>query len=492
MAQVVDFPFVPDNKKPPAEIPIRFRYDLTMQRELTVRADDGQPISDAIVDLEKVEDLAANRRIRLGTYKTSDAGQLRLAGGAEQLIEVFVYADGYEPRRAIWSPGMPLSLTLTPQDASLSFKTPPSAELARIRLAANPNIVRTINLRTAAQTLLAPGEYEVTTYDDRGMVLGYQRINLRTAESKVVDLSADQRPRLTVRFPSTGWKSGIEESTPRGGSVNWMAMIAVAGALEFEDVPATTVQSSTDREDVYLLSRAGRMQVQVQNGDSPILWREINVAPDESLVIDVPAERATLEAPSNFDPGRGHVHGIAGPRMQLIANDPSRWSITEFLPKQSKSGIFTISGIPPGDYRLYHHLFNGRADAASAAWGGVDVHLTAGKTTRIASLKTKLGDLRVRLSDVSGSPINNATLRIRDRMSDSWRQIEENPAQLEQAGLPIPYPPAVRIVDGRATLSQIRSGWLEFLVERDTGSAYAYTMPVTLGQDLNVTVPADK
>jgi hypothetical protein len=496
LAQNSELPFLAPDKQPPAEVPLRFRFDSSGQRILTVRSG-GRPLPDAIVDVEKVDDLAKNSRIQLGTYTTSASGELRLGGGTGQLVEVFVYADGHEPRRAIWTPGVPLTLDLTPRNAIVSFG--PGAALARIRPVENSSAVITANLTTTTQTRLAPGEYDITTYSDRGAVVGYQRITLNAAEAKTIDPAVDKRPRLTVRFPAAGWQSAVTESTPRGGAVNWAAMIVAVGTLQLNDVPATRTQSSP-QEDVYLLSWAGRMQVHVQRKDSPLMWREINVLPAESLSIEIPAEQATLEAPSNFDPGKGNEHGVAGPRLQLIAADLSGWSITEFIPRQNKEGVFTIGGIPPGDYRLYHHLFNGNVtyrtngkdttyNRPASAWGGVAVHLTAGKTTRIAPLNGKLGELSVHLSDPAGRPIENATLRIRDRMSDSWRQFAENPAQVEEPGHPIPYPTAVRIVDGKATLPQMRSGWLEFAVETDAGPAYSYTLPVQLGQELQVSVP---
>jgi hypothetical protein len=83
----------------------------------------------------------------------------------------------------------------------------------------------------------------------------------------------------------------------------------------------------------------------------------------------------------------------------------------------------------------------------------------------------------------------HATLRIRDRMSESWRQVEENPAQLEQAAHAIPYPAAARIVGGRATLPHVREGWLDLFVESDDGPIFSFTVPINSKRDLSLTLP---
>jgi hypothetical protein len=280
-------------------------------------------------------------------------------------------------------------------------------------------------------------------------------------------------------------------------------MIVGGGTLSVRDVSATLVQE-TAQEAVYVLSRAGRMHVELRRTapGSPILWREIDFHPGESLVIDGPREDATLKgAMSTFIPGSGHVHGIAGPRMQLIADSPSEWSATFYIPSTEAGGGFTITGVPPGEYHVYHHLigrpktytYNGRSETYMepiAAWGGVPVKLVPGVTVQLRDFaEDSISQLIVRVTDQNGRPIERATIRIRDRMSDSWRQVEENPAQLEQAGYPIPYPASARVLNGSAVLPNIRSGWLEYAIETDTGPSYSYTSPVTLGQELRVIVP---
>lgn len=94
------------------------------------------------------------------------------------------------------------------------------------------------------------------------------------------------------------------------------------------------------------------------------------------------------------------------------------------------------------------------------------------------------------MTDAKGLPVEHATLRIRDRMSESWRQVEENPVQLEQAAHPIPYPAAARIVGGRATLPRVREGWLDLSVESDTGAIFSFTVPVSPKRELSLTLPS--
>lgn len=488
------------DEKPPAEVPVEFQFDTRVQRQLTVRAG-GRPLPGATVDLEWVENLNKDSRRQVATYRTPANGEISLTGGGDRLIEVFVYADGYEPRRARWNVGVPLMLDLSPRDATISFVNRESAALARVRPAGLPGTVRSVKLGVEGSSVkVAAGEYDITTYNDRGSVLGYQRTRVAAGET-TIEAAVDQRPRLTLHYSKAGWQSSVSDSTPRGGAVGWAAMISVAGTLTVRDVPATLIRE-TSGEAVYLLSRAGRVHVEARRAASPTLWRDLEVGPGESLVIDVPRDEATIEgAMSSYDTGTGNIHGIAGPRIQLIADDPSAWSVTEYLPVKEKDGGFRIRGVPPGEYHVYHHLiaepktyvYDGKAQtytAPTAAWGGVAAKLIAGETARLRDFAgDTLGNLSVRITDGAGRPVEQATLRIRDRMSDSWRQMEESPAQIEQAGQPIPYPASVRIVAGRAALPNIRSGWLEFAVETDAGPSYAYTMPVTLGQELQVTIP---
>ena len=490
-------------QNPPAEVPVSFQFSRGTERRLSVRGG-GIPLQGAIVDLEWVENLDKNSRRQVATYRTPESGEIREDGGADRIIEVFAYADGYEPQRAVWNVGTPLVLELPPKQTTLSFTRAGSAALARVRPAASPGAVRTVKIgEGGSQLRVSGGEYDVTVYSDSGTVLGYQRTRVAAGEMRTIDATLDQRPRLTIRYPNARWRSSVSDSTPRGGAVGWAAMIVGGGTLSLRDVPATLVHE-TSEEAVYLLSRAGRMHIELRSADprSPILWRELDVRPGESPVIEGPREESTLKgAMSTFTPGFGNIHGIAGPRMQLIADSPSAWSLTVYLPTTEAGNSFTIAGVPPGEYHVYHHLigqpktytYSGKTQTyveSIAAWGGVPLKLAPGETGQLRDFAgDSLGQLSVRVTDQGGRPIERATIRIRDRMSDSWRQFEENPAQVEQPGYPIPYPASARIMNGSAMLPNVRSGWLEYAIEMDAGPSYSFISPVTIGQELRVTVP---
>jgi hypothetical protein len=129
--------------------------------------------------------------------------------------------------------------------------------------------------------------------------------------------------------------------------------------------------------------------------------------------------------------------------------------------------------------------------APLAAWGGIPVHIEVHSDTLLKDFSEyPLSDLHVRVTDADGHPVEHATLRIRDRMSESWRQVEENPAQLEQAAHPIPYPAAARIDGGRANLPRIREGWLDLAVECGNGPTFSFTVRVK--RELSLKLPAVK
>jgi hypothetical protein len=511
LAQKLEVPyFDPSKAEPPAELPMEFHFDSSVRRTLSVLGA-GKALPGAIVDVESIVNIDSDARHVLNTYFMPADGRLQLLGGGDQIVEIFVYAEGFEPRRAIWNPGAPLVVDLTARSSSFEFPASPTVLAARIRKAGSPRAVRTIILsggRTLAH--VAPGIYDITCYNASGAIAGYQRLKVAGASTATADCSVDQRPRLTVRLPGEGWRLSVSESTPRGGATQWVAMIPVPGLPGFSEVGVTAVRESKT-EPILALSYAGKWHVEAQEGRRTLsLWRDIDIQPGASMTLVLPTEMGTLKGSMRTYGGglERSDHGFAGPRLQLIADYPGGWSVTEYLPQRdARDGEerhhFTLAGIPAGNYRLFQHLIGepktytygantSTYTAPIAAWGGIPVHIEVNSASVLKDFSEyPLSDLQVRVADADGHPVEHATLRIRDRMSESWRQVEENPAQLEQAAHPIPYPAAARIVGGTATLPRIREGWLDLSVESDNGATFSYTVPVSPKRELSLTLPPE-
>ena len=88
------------------------------------------------------------------------------------------------------------------------------------------------------------------------------------------------------------------------------------------------------------------------------------------------------------------------------------------------------------------------------------------------------------VQDDHGRPVDG-TLRIRDRMSEQWHQLHSG-----EAGK-IPYPPAVRMHQGRSTLPSVQAGQLELSVELDDGRAYPFVARTDLTRPLSLRLPRD-
>lgn len=497
------------NEKPPAEMPLEFRFDGAGRRTLTVLGY-GKPLGGAIIDIESIVNLESDERRQLATYKTPTDGQVGLLGGDDQLIEAFVYADGFEPQRTVWNTGVPLVVDLAERVSSLVFPASSTVVAARVRNAQSPRAVQTVTFNAAESTFahVAKGVYDITCYSAQGQVAGYQRLTVAPGNT-LVDCSIDHRPRLTVRYPPGGWRVSVSDSTPRGGATDFVAMLLVPGVPGSADV-GTTLERETTTESLFAISHAGKVHIEARsNSRSLTLWRDLDVKPCQSLVLSVPQGTATLRGSMRTYGGglERSDHGFAGPRLQLIADNPSGWSLTEYIPQRdAREGDarhhFTMASVPAGSYHLYQHLigkpatynYGGHTRSYTepiAAWGGIPVKLEPNQTTELPDfIDYRLADLQVRVADTTGRLVEHATLRIRDRMSESWRLVQENPAQLEQAAHPIPYPAAARIIAGTATLPRIREGWLDLGVETDSGAIFGFTVPVSPVRELRLTLPS--
>jgi hypothetical protein len=487
------------------EIAATFTLDSRGNRDLLVLSA-GQPLANAIVDLEWIKELDRDTRVPLAAYRTGTDGRLSLKGSGGQLVDAFVYSPGYEPARAIWEPGRPLRFELKPRDARLSILDAQKGSIVRARMIGQPGAVRTFRVNSREEEFpVSAGDYDITLYDPAGGVARQQRLTITAGKMARLDPATDERPTLVVRFPADGWSASVSDSTPSGMAVGFAIYSTAGVGYNIREAPAI-LQSEQPREAVFRLARAGAFHLDVRPpGQAPTWWREFSAAPGETITTNVPAPSATFSGSMRtYDGGTGFSeHGWAGPRIMLISDDSTGWSVTDFIPPRTGQNTFTMRGLPTGSFHVYQHLIarsqvyrNARGEESKYsvpvnAWGGIPVNLAAGQTTTLNDfIDFAFTDLDVKVTDSTGNSVTGATLRVRDRMSESWRQVAEGPTTLSNAAHPIPYPPAVRLNAAQATLPSIRAGWLELQVELDDGRVFPSIAHIEKPEDgVRLTLP---
>lgn len=430
----------------------------------------GKALAGARVDLEWIERVTGDARVPLATYRTGADGALRLEGAPEQLVEAFVYADGYEPRRAIWTVGTPLTLALTARDGRVRFPRLARGETAIVRYVGTG----ASRLVTGAEVALGAGRYEVALLGANGVTTGVARLDLAAGETRDVMPARDGMPRLTVRHP-VGWRVSVSRGAGASMPVGF-AIYSVMGGGPAEVAARAVVESAGDGETVFRLPGTGRFHVQ-----AGAWWREVEVAGE--MVLDVPREMAGLTGTMRSFPAGTEVshHGIATPRMQVIADDPEGWSVTVPFPERVGVDGYRVLGLPVGNYHVFQHLIG---KPVPDAWGGIPVRLEAGKTAVLRDFEEyPFGPLPVRVEGAA-----TGTVRVRDRMAEAWGWVASGPTTLRDATHPIPAPAAARIVNGVGELGAVRPGMLELVVELDDGRLFPFRAVVKAGEALRLVV----
>jgi hypothetical protein len=493
-------------EKPPPNTEADFPFDFSTPRVLRVSSR-GTPVRGATVDLELILDLASDKRVPIGTYRTDSNGRLALSGEADREIEAFVHAAGYGPARLIWRTGIQARVDLSPRTARLTLPSMRPGYVARIWRVGEIGGVRTVRADhgKVPEAMLEAGSHDVLLYGDNGQVRGYRRVELKAGEVRGLDFQVDERPRLIVRYPEDGWTAAVSDSTPGGMPVGWAISSTFGRQFTIQDVPAV-LERETPSESVFRISRSGRFHVQVsRTNPDQTWWREVDLSPGAVITLDVPKGNATLRGSMRtYDGGVGFSHhGWAGPRMQLIADRPDGWSVTVFMPTRDGKDTFTLSGLPSGSYSVHQHLIGtqktyrgepGKEESYTVpldAWGGIPVVLSDGVAAVLNDfIEYPFRACAVKVTYADGSPVDGAVLRVRDRMSDSWRRVAEAPTTLANASHPIPYPPAARVVRGAASLPAIRAGRLQLLLEMDDGTVIPIDTDVDPAAGLTVRLPS--
>lgn len=145
---------------------------------------------------------------------------------------------------------------------------------------------------------------------------------------------------------------------------------------------------------------------------------------------------------------------------------------------------FTLHHLPAGEYHLFHHL--GDDDA----WGGFEVTLAPGKTTRVGRLGSRApGPLTVEVVDAGGRPVDDAIPRIRDRLHEAWTKfVATARSTAVYADNPLPAPPAAWLRGKPVTFDAVRPGWVELALDHPAGPTRHFLRKAEPGSVLRLVV----
>lgn len=469
-----------------------------------VVVDRGNPVPGAKVDIVDVATpltLQLRREdphapIPLTRDATDSEGRLSLLGDPEGIYVAYVYAEGFEPARVRLSAGVDERVELVARDVDVRFKGLIAGELLRVKVAKSDSpvaVVRGVDNEPVAARL-APGSYDATVEDEAGEIVSGTTFTVAGAPH-IVDLLQDDRPEVVLNLAdgrkSRGWFVGGTRRTLPHRSLGippffseWRDYVDGEGPAQVESVGAATR--------VLRFPGTGRWNVHIGQSWTHSFFIELDLVAGEVRELSLPALDASLEGTMTYEPDLDDraiaYHWVDGPRMMLLSMDgPGEgWNVMYSLPRPDEEGrrphTFALSGLPAGDYHLFHHL------ADRQAWGGREVNLVAGATTRLEGLGSdQPGRLVVEVVDADGHPVRSRVLRVRDRMYKEWTApgriiITSGPVE------PIPLPPAVPLEGVPVVLEPIRPGWLELVVDDPAGDALHYLRKVEPGKPLRLVV----
>ena len=469
-----------------------------------VVVDKGDPVGGAKVDIVDVATPLTLRLRRddphapilLTRAATDSEGRLSVLGDPEGIYVAYVYAEGFEPARVRLSAGVDQRVELVARDVDVGFKGLVAGELLRVKVAKSDSLVAVVrgvdNEPVAAR--LAPGSYDATVEDGAGEILSGTTFTIAGAPH-MVDLLRDDRPEVVVHLPGGekqhGWFVGGTRRTlphrslgiPRFFS-EWRDHVDGEGPAQVESDGATRV---------LRFPGTGQWTVHVGQSRTQSFFIELDLVAGEVRELRLPPLDASLEGTMTYEPDLDDeavdYHWVDGPRMMLLSmHAPGEgWNVMYSLTRPDeeagrKPHTFALTGLPAGDYHLFHHL------ADRQAWGGRQVTLVAGAKTQVAGLgSNQPGRLIVEVVDADGQSVRNRILRVRDRMYKEWTApgriiITSGPVE------PIPLPPAVRLAGAPVILEPIRAGWLELIVDDPAGDARYYLRKVEPGTTLRLVV----
>ena len=489
---------------PPANSRMVFDFRNDQPHGLVVVGKDG-PVAGAKVEIVDVaaplllrlrrEDPAAP--ILLNRDVTDAQGRLSLAGDPDGLYVAYVYADGHEPARVRLMPGRDARVELVARDADVRLQGVRAGEYVHVRPAGHGSLVVAVRATADDEAIavrLSPGTYDATVADDAGNIVRGTTFAVGKP-SLVVDVSRDSRPRVVLRPPVyRNPKEWFVGATRR--LLPHEVMDVSRFLRDWRDfgsgLEPAQVESITDGARVLRFPGTGRWHVHAGvSGADESFFVEVDLAPGEARELRLPSLDASLAGTMTYEPDPDDLlvsyHWVDGPRLMLLATAGvgHRWNVMGYLPRPGsgrKPHTFAVSGVPAGDYHLFHHL------AADPGWGGLEVKLVAGATTRVEGLGSRSpARLVVEVVDAAGHPVRDRILRVRGRMHKQWTA----PGRIvitSGTGPRVPPPPAVRLTGEPVTFESIRAGWLELVVDDPGGDSRHYLRKVEPGTPLRLIV----
>ena len=510
---------------PPRAEHLRFDFSVDEPHRLVVVGRDG-PVEGATVDIVQMattsrEHVSINdprADVLLESVSTDADGRVHLAGDPQAIYVAYVYAAGYEPVRVRLRAGIDSHVELQPRSIRVEFTGLRPDELLRVKQAGRDSLValhRVVD-ESSVVVVLSPGTYDASVENanleiERG--LGFEVAD----KPRRVDMTVDRRPELVLRLPPLPLvperylsdEETTAETPPRDRWTIWASRRTPygrpAGALAVSSRPSLRAReqplevhalAEPGGESTRLLrfSGSGRWLVYVaaeRRSVDHLFFTEVDLEPGKMPELELPRLDAALDGSMRYEGDLGfNHHGVAGPRMMLIAADgpDAGWNVVNFLPERlaregPDRGRFVLDYLPAGHYHLVHHLGNG------TAWAGRPVALRRGRTAAVRELGTaERGKWTVEVVDREGRPVTNRILRIRDRMHEAWAAYTEIPTTGVYAADPIPIPPAVRLRGRPVVFESIRAGWLELVLNDPAGPARHYYRKAVPGRSYTLVV----
>ncbi|MEM6674254.1 MAG: carboxypeptidase-like regulatory domain-containing protein [Planctomycetota bacterium] len=454
--------------------------------------DAGDPVVTARVFLAQVDPRRPRVRAQsLGELEPDAEGRFRGLAPSDLHCLATVVAEGYAPATVHWKRSGTTTVALARTSADVTLRGVGANETLLLGPAGEDRIVHSWWRRApdagGPRVRLAPGRYDVLLLSADGQPLAGQTFAITEEDGRIdLDVREDLRLRAKLQLPAlpmammeerevpSEWLVGASRAMPAGGAMG-AAVITTFRSEESLEWPAAQASRPNPRQREIVFNGSGRYLVHVTDAFGGLgfsLFREVTVGARQRR-LELPALACVLEgAMPDFDADvrRLSHHGVAGPRLLLLAETPGDedldWSVMAHAPSRiegSKHG-FRLQRLPAGRYLLQDHLRETLSSfPGSGVWGGWRIRLAPDAPTDVSDLERgtqRSAGLRVTRAD--GTPVTDAVVSVVDPLSDAWWAFARLPTTGSLAMYPLPGRFALRLDDdGRCRLPRV---WRDAIV----------------------------